>query len=172
MAKYYTLFIFDKETKTWHDEFGADNRADVQIEYDETYWDLQKAFKKIIAWDDEKNDPQEFIANKNRELNGETIEPAAEYYVLRGRNASGSNQFITAPPRWKRPNFEGCTYGDLFDAIEFTSAEKAQFWIENVRSKQRSIWGVRSFQLASAYPVKCKREIVKTMSFDEFKAGV
>ena len=180
MAKYYTLFVYDADEKIWTDEFGDYDRANVEYEAEGMFPWHKKKHLKIIAWDDEKENPQEFIAKKNRELNGEpepapkteTPEPAAEYYVLRGRNASGSNQFITSAPRWKRRNFEGCCYGDLFSAIEFESAETARAWIDDVREKQRRIWGARSYQLASAYPVLCKRETLKTMSFDEFKAGV
>lgn len=180
MAKYYTLFVYDADEKIWTDEFGDYDRANVEYEAEGMFPWHKKKHLKIIAWDDEKENPQEFIAKKNRELNGEpepapkteTPEPAAEYYVLKGSFADKEHPYVCAAPKWKRRNFQGCTYGDLFSAIEFESAEKAQEWIETVRDKQRRIWDGRSWQLAYAYPVKCKREIVKTISFDEFKAGV
>jgi hypothetical protein len=146
MAKYYTLFIFDKEAGAWADEFGDYSRANVEEESDCTYWDLPKIFKKIIAWDDEKQNAGEFIYNKNRELNGETIEQPTEVYVL-----IDDGYYVCAAPRWNRETFEGVTVSEFASkALTFTSKEQAGEWLQRVRAKQRDIWHIPAFARAHA----------------------
>ena len=146
MAKYYTLFIFDKETSTWADEFGDYSRANVEEESDCTYWDLPKIFKKIIAWDDEKENAGEFIYNKNKELNGEKIEQPADVYVL-----IDDGYFVIDAPRWDRATFSGVTVSEFASkALVFTSKEQAGEWLQRIRTKQREIWNVPAYSRARA----------------------
>jgi hypothetical protein len=149
MAKYYTLFIFDADAGQWADEFGDYSRATVQGEYDETFYNLPKAFKKIIAWDDEKHNPAEFIANKNRELNGETM-PPAETWVLKD-----GPYFVASPPQWNRWTHQGVTVSEFeYHALTFSSKEQAGEWLATVRMKQRERWNLPAYKLAQARAVQ------------------
>ena len=42
---YYTLFVFDKETKEWHDEFGSYSRSEVLDEADCFYGERKRIMK-------------------------------------------------------------------------------------------------------------------------------
>ena len=67
MANYYTLFVRDEETGTFHDEFGDYTRAAVKEEADCTYWDRRSSDLKIIN----TNGTSAQLIAAGRELNEE-----------------------------------------------------------------------------------------------------
>jgi len=66
--KYFTLAIFDNETKKFHAEFGDYDRQTVRDEAEFTYYYTPKKHMKILTSGDSQKDINEVIANLNEGL--------------------------------------------------------------------------------------------------------
>jgi hypothetical protein len=65
---YYILFVYNKDTQTWFDEFGDYTKASLKTEIEYSHYDTKKKYIKIIKTTDDANAIKTAYKNLEKEI--------------------------------------------------------------------------------------------------------